>query len=57
MADDALLKAVQNRNLAQVNKLAEINVRRPITVVVCCGVRYRACDYRHVIASLANLPE
>ena len=33
MADDALFKAVQNRNLA------ETNVRRPIAVVVCCGVR------------------
>jgi hypothetical protein len=51
MADDALFKAVENRNLANVN------VRRPIAVVVCCGVWYRECDYRHVGASLANLPE
>ena len=33
MADDALYKAVKSRNLA------ETNVRRPIAVVVCCGVR------------------
>ena len=33
MGDDALYKAVCGRNLA------ETNVRRPIAVVVCCGVR------------------
>ena len=31
MGDDALYKAVENRNLA------ETNVSRPIVVLVCCG--------------------
>jgi hypothetical protein len=51
MADDALYQAVVNRNVAATN------VMRPIAVVGCRGVRWRACDYWHVVASLANLSE
>ena len=51
MADDALYQAVKNRNVAATN------VRRPIAVVGGCGNIQRACDYRHDVASLANLSE
>jgi hypothetical protein len=51
MGDDALYLAARRHDLAT------INVRRPITAVVCKGVRKRACDYRHVVASLAKLPD
>ena len=51
MADDALYEAVKSKNLPATN------VRRPIAVVVGCGNIQRACDYRHVVASLANLSE
>ena len=51
MADDALYRAVDSRNYPAVN------VRRPIAAVVGCGNIQRACDYRHVVASLANLSD
>ena len=51
MDDDALFNAAQNKNLAATN------VRRPIAVVVGCGNIQRACDYRHDVASLANLSD
>jgi hypothetical protein len=51
MADDALYQAVRSKNVAATNVL------RPIAVMGCRGVRWRACDYCHVVASLANLTE
>jgi hypothetical protein len=51
MADDALYQAVFKGNFPAVN------VRRPFAVAVGCGNIQRACDYRHDVASLANLSE
>jgi hypothetical protein len=48
MEDDEVYQAVKSRTRW------ETKVRRTIAVVVCCSVRWRACDCRHVVASLAN---
>ena len=51
MADDALYQA------ARKGDLPETRVRRPIAVIAGRDVRRRACDYRPVVVSLANLPD
>ena len=50
LSRDALYQA------AKCSNLAAIRVRRPIGFFACRGFRWRACDYRPVVASLANLP-